>query len=59
MSSDGMSVAPSILIAQTDELRQIKREMKGISDERKLKQYILEHNDQLIGLGTELLLSQL
>jgi hypothetical protein len=55
MSSDGMSVAPSMLIAQNDELRQIKREMKGITDERKLKQYILEHNDQLIGLGTELL----
>jgi hypothetical protein len=55
MSSDNSSVAPSILSVSTDDLKLIKREMKGITDEKKLRQYILERSDLLNGLKTELL----
>jgi hypothetical protein len=55
-NSDNLSVAPSILCGvSSDELKLIKREMKMISDERKLRQYVLEKSDLLHGIRTELL----
>jgi hypothetical protein len=55
MSADGMSAAPSILSLLPDELKIIKKEMRVISDDRKLRQYILEKADLLATVDTELL----
>jgi hypothetical protein len=44
-----------MLSVSADDLRIIKRELKGITDEKKLRQYVLERSDLLHGLRTELL----
>jgi hypothetical protein len=55
MSTDEMSEAPSNLSLMQNELKIIKKEMKYITDDRKLKQYILEKSDLLAAVNTELL----
>jgi hypothetical protein len=54
-STDGLSVASSRLSPLTDDFKVIHRELKAITETKKLKQYIMEHLELLDGVSTELL----
>jgi hypothetical protein len=52
---DSDSVRTSTSTVSNPELKLMKKEMRGITDNRKLKAYILEHDEELAGVPVELI----